>query len=68
MIDDNGDQFVRTSIAIWILTTVSAAFLFLRLWCRLRFSYLWWDDYVLTISWVCHYSNGSAFRGAGWRH
>ncbi|GAB1319351.1 Rhodopsin domain-containing protein [Madurella fahalii] len=53
MSSGQGDvQFVHTNIAIWVLTCVSGAFLFVRLWCRLSFSKLWWDDAVLTTSWL----------------
>ncbi len=52
---DAGDAsiFTQTNIAIWVLTTSSGAFLGVRLWCRHRFSQLWWDDALLTLSWVC---------------
>jgi len=51
---DNGDEsiFTETNIAIWVLTSSSGLFLAVRLWCRHRFSKLWWDDAVLTLSWV----------------
>lgn len=51
---DNGDAsiFSQTLVAVWVLTCASGAFLFVRLWCRHRFSKLWWDDLVLSISWV----------------
>ncbi|KAK4031824.1 hypothetical protein C8A01DRAFT_51224 [Parachaetomium inaequale] len=51
---DNGDAaiFTQTNIAVWVLTLSSGAFLALRLWCRHRFSKLWWDDALLTLSWV----------------
>lgn len=64
MVADNGDdhQYVQTNIAVWVLTGVSAAFLFVRLYCRLRFSKVWWDDLVLTTSWVCH-QPGPDFKG-----
>jgi hypothetical protein len=50
---DNGDAsiFSQTLVAVWVLTVASGGFLFVRLWCRHRFSKLWWDDLVLTISW-----------------
>ncbi len=53
-IDDDGDAaiFAQTNIAIWVLTSASGAFLAVRLWCRHRFSKLWWDDALLTLSWV----------------
>ncbi|KXX74083.1 hypothetical protein MMYC01_209855 [Madurella mycetomatis] len=47
-----GDRSVNTNVAIWILLSASAAFLFGRLWCRHHAAKLWWDDLVLTISWV----------------
>jgi hypothetical protein len=52
---DNGDAaiFTQTNIAVWVLTLSSGAFLAVRLWCRHRFSKLWWDDALLTFSWVC---------------
>ncbi|KAL2186939.1 hypothetical protein L209DRAFT_683794 [Thermothelomyces heterothallicus CBS 203.75] len=52
--DDNGDSaiFSQTNVAIWVLTSASGAFLAVRLWCRHRFSKLWWDDYVLSLSWA----------------
>ncbi|KFX87403.1 hypothetical protein V490_08264 [Pseudogymnoascus sp. VKM F-3557] len=53
MLGDSGqDQFVQSNIAVWTLTCASAAFLFFRLYCRLRFSSVWWDDFVLTVSWL----------------
>jgi hypothetical protein len=53
LFDHGNSQFVKTNIATWILTCASGAFLFFRVWCRIRFSRLSWDDYVLTTSWVC---------------
>ncbi|KFZ02997.1 hypothetical protein V502_11321 [Pseudogymnoascus sp. VKM F-4520 (FW-2644)] len=53
MLGENGDeQFVQTNIAVWILTSAATAFLAVRLYCRLRFSQVWWDDFVLTSSWL----------------
>jgi predicted MFS family arabinose efflux permease len=51
---DEGDAqiFGQTNVAIWVLTAAAGAFLGVRLWCRYRFSKLWWDDGVLTLSWV----------------
>lgn len=48
--EDYGPHLNRT---IWILTTLSALFLGLRLYCKhWRCRSLWWDDYVLVASWV----------------
>ncbi|KAL2162488.1 hypothetical protein VTH06DRAFT_7402 [Thermothelomyces fergusii] len=44
--------FPQTTVAIWVLTCASGAFLAVRLWCRHRFSKLWWDDYILSLSWT----------------
>lgn len=44
--------FTQTSIAVWVLTAGAAAFHAVRLYCRHRFSVLWWDDALLTVSWV----------------
>ncbi len=44
--------FTQTNIAIWVLTVSSGIFLAVRLWCRYRFSKLWWDDALLAWSWV----------------
>lgn len=54
---DNGDAaiFTQTNIAVWVLTVASGLFLAVRLWCRHRYSKLWWDDALLTFSWVCTY-------------
>ncbi|KAK0702809.1 hypothetical protein B0H67DRAFT_499838 [Lasiosphaeris hirsuta] len=47
-----GDRSAKTNVAIWVLISSSAAFLFGRLWCRHRSAKLWWDDLLLTISWI----------------
>ncbi len=51
---DNGDApiFTQTNTAVWVLTTAAGVFLAVRLWCRYRFSKLWWDDALLVVSWV----------------
>jgi hypothetical protein len=73
---DNGDAsiFAQTNVAIWVLTMSSALFLGIRLWCRNRFSKLWWDDALLTLSWVrcweAGYQDGTDWAGWGgmaWR-
>ncbi|KAK2757295.1 hypothetical protein FQN54_004809 [Arachnomyces sp. PD_36] len=46
------ETFTHTNVAIWILTSAAASFLFVRLYCRFRYSHVWWDDFVLTISWL----------------
>ncbi len=51
---DNGDArvFTQTNVAVWVLTSAAGAFFAVRLWCRYRFSKLWWDDALLAVSWV----------------
>lgn len=63
---DNGDAaiFFQTNIAVWVLTSASGGFLAIRLWCRHRFSKLWWDDALLTLSWVCR-DDGPWWRRGG---
>jgi len=48
-----GDKSVETNVAIWFLVSGSAIFLTLRLVLRHRSAKLWWDDLLLTVSWVC---------------
>ncbi|KAK0649871.1 hypothetical protein B0T16DRAFT_325190 [Cercophora newfieldiana] len=47
-----GDRSAETNAAIWVLVSASGIFLSLRLWLRQRSAKLWWDDLVLTVSWV----------------
>jgi len=50
---DNDDKGPRILITTWVLTGLSGAFLTVRLICKLKTKrYLWWDDHVLTLSWV----------------
>ena len=43
----------KLNIVIWALNGVSAVFLALRLYCKTyRGRKLWWDDYILLVSWV----------------
>jgi hypothetical protein len=40
--------------SLWAMIAVSALFLGVRLYCKFwKQKGLWWDDYVLTASWVC---------------
>ncbi|KAK3385828.1 hypothetical protein B0H63DRAFT_449829 [Podospora didyma] len=40
--------------AIWTLVALATLFLALRIYCKIwRLRKLWWDDWVLFISWVC---------------
>jgi hypothetical protein len=43
----------KLNAVIWTLTGVSAAFVALRLYCKItRSKGLWWDDHVLVAAWV----------------
>ena len=42
----------HANIAIWVLVGVSCGFLAVRLFCRSHYSKLWWDDGVLSLSWL----------------
>ncbi len=51
--DFEADDGVRINTAVWTLVGVSGLFLGLRLGCKLRRAgSLWWDDALLTVSWV----------------
>jgi len=54
-----GDQAAHANTAIWVLVGVSCAFLFVRLGCRHHFSKVWWDDGVLSLSWILLLVGGS---------
>ncbi|KAM7200881.1 hypothetical protein V8F20_005123 [Naviculisporaceae sp. PSN 640] len=50
---DHDDLGLRILITTWSLVGLSGLFLIVRLICKLRAKRrLWWDDYVLTLSWV----------------
>ncbi|KAH8898038.1 hypothetical protein GQ53DRAFT_621766, partial [Thozetella sp. PMI_491] len=48
------DQGSQTAASIWALFALATVFLALRLYSKLhRGRWLWWDDWVLLLSWVC---------------
>ena len=50
-IPDQGQQMVA---AIWTLVALATVFMALRFYCKIwRLRKLWWDDWVLFMSWVC---------------
>ncbi|KAK0618932.1 hypothetical protein B0T14DRAFT_429086 [Immersiella caudata] len=46
------DQSAEINVAVWVLISVSTLFLGARCWCRVHFARLWWDDFVLAVSWI----------------
>lgn len=46
------DQSAEINLAVWVLIGASTLFLAARLYCRQKFARLWWDDFLLTISWI----------------
>ncbi|TGO60764.1 hypothetical protein BOTNAR_0140g00060 [Botryotinia narcissicola] len=42
----------EVNAGIWSLFSGATVCLVLRLWCKLRRQGLWWDDYILILSWV----------------
>jgi hypothetical protein len=45
----------RLNIIIWLLCSLAAIFMFLRMYCKyITHRRLWWDDYVLIGSWVSY--------------
>jgi hypothetical protein len=52
--DKKADYGPRLNVALWLMVSVAALFLFTRLYlkkCQNRG--LWWDDYALLGAWVC---------------
>lgn len=53
-IDLSADNGPNLNAVLWVLVSCSGIFLVLRIYCKfLKHRGLWWDDYVLTASWVC---------------
>lgn len=53
------------NFALWMLTCISALFLSLRLYCKsYRHKDLWWDDWILILSWVSVTESQVYFRAA----
>lgn len=53
-LDSRVDYGPQLNLTVWMLVSVSAIFLFTRLYlknCQNRG--LWWDDYALLVSWLC---------------
>lgn len=51
-IPDKGPQAI---IATWSLVAAATVFVALRFYCKLlKHKPLWWDDFFMAISWVCH--------------
>lgn len=47
------NPFVELNAGLWSLFAGATVFLALRLWCKItRRHGLWYDDYILVISWV----------------
>ncbi|KAK0712526.1 hypothetical protein B0T26DRAFT_752753 [Lasiosphaeria miniovina] len=50
----------QTVAAVWTLVVLSTVFLAVRVYCKVwRLKGLWWDDWVLILSWVCEIGNAS---------
>jgi hypothetical protein len=48
------DPSVRLNVGLWTLFAGASLFLALRVWIKVtRRNGLWYDDYILLISWVC---------------
>lgn len=47
------DYGPQVNFSLWLLTVLSCGFLGLRIYCKfVRRRGLWWDDYILSLSWV----------------
>lgn len=52
---NHDDQGRTVLVSIWILSILSLTFLVLRLFCKFKGRRgLWWDDYLMVLSWVSH--------------
>ncbi|KAK3377230.1 hypothetical protein B0T24DRAFT_237074 [Lasiosphaeria ovina] len=50
----------QTIAAVWTLVVLSTVFLAVRVYCKVwRLKGLWWDDWVLILSWVCEIGNAA---------
>lgn len=48
------DYRMQLNFTVWLLCALAAGFMGLRIYCKFsRHRGLWWDDYVLLLSWVC---------------
>ncbi|KAK3317516.1 hypothetical protein B0T19DRAFT_405206 [Cercophora scortea] len=48
------NQGAQTAAVIWSLVALATTFMVLRIYCKIwRLGRLWWDDWVLVISWMC---------------
>ncbi len=47
------DRGMETVTVVWVLTAAATVFLALRIYCKAKIARgMWWDDYVLIVSWV----------------
>lgn len=52
----HGDLGPALIAVVWTLAVASGFSLALRLFCKLSRGRLWWDDFILTASWVSTHS------------
>ncbi len=47
------DRGMETVTVVWVLFAMATIFLALRIYCKAKIARgMWWDDYVLILSWV----------------
>ncbi|KAI1078020.1 hypothetical protein F5B20DRAFT_250731 [Whalleya microplaca] len=57
--------FAASNAGVWTLTTFATIILGFRLWCRKTFAQgWWWDDCVLTVSWLALVTAAGLLSGA----
>ncbi|KAK1982334.1 hypothetical protein LZ30DRAFT_781383 [Colletotrichum cereale] len=54
------NPYVQLNVGLWSLFAAATIFLILRLWCKItRRHGLWYDDYILVVSWLILTANNS---------
>ncbi|KAI0007678.1 hypothetical protein F4779DRAFT_619367 [Xylariaceae sp. FL0662B] len=62
---DLDNAFAASNAGVWTLTASATAILGFRLWCRRSFAQgWWWDDCVLSISWIALVTSAGLLSGA----
>ncbi|KAH8897748.1 hypothetical protein GQ53DRAFT_712195 [Thozetella sp. PMI_491] len=54
------NPYIELNVGLWMLFAGATGFLALRIWCKISRGYgLWWDDWILVVSWGLLLANDS---------